>query len=71
MNCNQAWPIYHWTVRTDDLFPTEHILDVMRWCLQPSRNVDGSAQQLEQIGTKFPLRLLTACIESRSRPTSY
>ena len=49
MNCLQACPKLPWPAWFPDLSPTEHIWEVMRKRLQPSRNIDDLVQQLETV----------------------
>ncbi|UYV67085.1 hypothetical protein LAZ67_4003851 [Cordylochernes scorpioides] len=64
-----------WVPRSPDLSPIEHIWDVMGRRLQPSRNDDYLAQQLETIRREIPqhtirnlyqsmTRLMAACIQA-------
>ncbi|UYV78283.1 hypothetical protein LAZ67_16000812 [Cordylochernes scorpioides] len=49
MDCLQSSRTLLWPARSPDLSPIEHIWDVMVRRLQPSRNVDYLARQLETI----------------------
>ncbi|GFU32399.1 transposable element Tc1 transposase [Trichonephila clavipes] len=82
MFCLQACPTIPCQSSLPDLSPIEHIWDVVGRPLQPSRNVDDLANQLETSWHEIPqdpIRALyqsmprwgTACIQARGGPTLY
>ncbi|UYV70155.1 hypothetical protein LAZ67_7002015, partial [Cordylochernes scorpioides] len=54
MDCLQSCRNLPWSARSPDLSPIEHFWDVMGRRLQPSRNVDYLARQLETIWQEIP-----------------
>ncbi|UYV72756.1 hypothetical protein LAZ67_10000543 [Cordylochernes scorpioides] len=77
MDCLQSCQTLPWPARSPDLSPIEHIWDVMGRRLQPSRNIDYSARQLETIWQEIPhhtirnlyqsmTRWVAACIQART-----
>ncbi|UYV76869.1 hypothetical protein LAZ67_14002262 [Cordylochernes scorpioides] len=82
MDCLQSCRTLPWPARSPDLSPIEHIWDVMGRRLQPSRNVDYLARQLETIWQEIPqhtirnlyqsmTRRVAACIQASGDPTTY
>ncbi|UYV76563.1 hypothetical protein LAZ67_14001162 [Cordylochernes scorpioides] len=82
MDCLQSCRTLPWPAKSPDLSPIEHIWDVMGRRLQPSRNVDYLARQLETIWQEIPqhtirnlyqsmTRLVAACIQASGGPTTY
>ncbi|UYV70421.1 SETMAR [Cordylochernes scorpioides] len=78
----QSCRTLQWPARSPDLSPIEHIWDVMGRRLQPSRNVDYLARQLEKIWQEIPqhtirnlyqsmTRRVAACIQASGGPTTY
>ncbi|UYV82646.1 hypothetical protein LAZ67_22000361 [Cordylochernes scorpioides] len=74
LDCLQSCRTLPWPARSPDLSPIEHIWDVMGRRLQPSRNVDYLARQLDTIWQEIPqhtirnlyqsmARRMTACIQ--------
>ncbi|UYV60256.1 hypothetical protein LAZ67_1000569 [Cordylochernes scorpioides] len=56
-----------WPARSPDLSPIEHIWDVMGRRLQPSRNVDYLARQLETIWQEMPQHTIRNLYQSMTR----
>ncbi|UYV79773.1 K02A2.6-like [Cordylochernes scorpioides] len=82
MDCLQSCRTLPWPARSLDLSPIEHIWDVMGRRLQPSRNVDYLARQLETIWQEIPQHTIrnlyqsmtrwgAACIQVSGGPTTY
>ncbi|UYV82315.1 hypothetical protein LAZ67_21001686, partial [Cordylochernes scorpioides] len=67
MNCLQSCRTLPWPARSPDLSPIEHIWDVMGRRLQPSRNVNYLARQLETIWQEIPQHTIRNLYQSMTR----
>ncbi|UYV75101.1 SIM2 [Cordylochernes scorpioides] len=67
MDCLQSCRTLPWPARSPDLSPIEHIWDVMGRRLQPSRNVDYLARQLETIWQEIPQHTIRNLYQSMTR----
>ncbi|UYV82173.1 hypothetical protein LAZ67_21001252 [Cordylochernes scorpioides] len=67
MDCLQSCRTLPWPARSPDISPIEHIWDVMGRDLQPSRNVDYLARQLETIWQEIPQHTIRNLYQSMTR----
>ncbi|UYV84811.1 hypothetical protein LAZ67_X003588, partial [Cordylochernes scorpioides] len=67
MDCLQSCRTLPWPARSPDFSPIEHIWDVMGRRLQPSRNVDYLARQLETIWQEIPQHTIRNIYHSMTR----
>ncbi|UYV63385.1 hypothetical protein LAZ67_2003918 [Cordylochernes scorpioides] len=67
MDCLQSCRTLPWPARSPDLSPIEHIWDAMGRRIQPSRNVDYLARQLETIWQEIPQHTIRNLYQSMTR----
>ncbi|UYV83825.1 hypothetical protein LAZ67_X000316 [Cordylochernes scorpioides] len=67
MDCLQSCRTLPWPARSPELSPIEHIWDVMGRRLQPFRNVDYLARQLETIWQEIPQHTIRNLYQSMTR----